>query len=304
MKDKGFPIDRSDVHYNAETQEVTLPREKFDALIGYVRDLVERASAADDERDIAEYRERRAKVSESVLQEMLSDVADLAAKSVSRWLESHSIRQLSERSGIPYASCHRIVSERLGASRVDMETLSRLAGAIRAPEIEIRQRRLSRGEVLRPHGDDSLPREIADWSPNPERQYTQAELREILGKTIQGLSQGFRTVFVLRDVEGLSTEETAAALDLSVPAVKSRLLRARLQLRDRLNSFFHKRESGGSSQGSEGAEKAPLAQPTKTAAKIAFPKLYDNDIRELVDKLRGEESEKVAWSQHSRDAKG
>jgi RNA polymerase sigma-70 factor (ECF subfamily) len=92
--------------------------------------------------------------------------------------------------------------------------------------------------------DDSLPREIADWSPNPEQQYNQSELREILSKTIQGLPPGFRTVFVLRDVEGLSTEETAAALELSVPAVKSRLLRARLQLRERLGKFFQKRETG------------------------------------------------------------
>src|SRR5205823_6446562 len=73
--------------------------------------------------------------------------------------------------------------------------------------------------------EDSVPREVADWSPNPEQQYTQAELREILSKTIQGLPPTFRTVFVLRDVEGLSTEETAEALDLSIPAVKSRLLR-------------------------------------------------------------------------------
>jgi RNA polymerase sigma-70 factor (ECF subfamily) len=83
--------------------------------------------------------------------------------------------------------------------------------------------------------EDSMPREVADWSPNPEQQYSQGELKEILGKTIQGLPAGFRMVFVLRDVEGLSTEETAAALELSVPAVKSRLLRARLQLRERLN---------------------------------------------------------------------
>jgi RNA polymerase sigma-70 factor (ECF subfamily) len=48
-------------------------------------------------------------------------------------------------------------------------------------------------------------------------------------------------VFVLRDVEGLSTEETAEALDLSIPAVKSRLLRARLQLRERLTKYFRKR---------------------------------------------------------------
>jgi len=88
--------------------------------------------------------------------------------------------------------------------------------------------------------DDSVPREVADWSPNPEQNYNQAELREILSRTIQGLPPGFRTVFVLRDVEGLSTEETAEALELSIPAVKSRLLRARLQLRERLNRFFVK----------------------------------------------------------------
>src|SRR5512133_1058617 len=92
--------------------------------------------------------------------------------------------------------------------------------------------------------EDSLPREIADWSPNPEQQYTQGELKDILSRTIQGLPASFRTVFVLRDVEGLSTEETAAALELSIPAVKSRLLRARLQLRDRLTKHFKARNSG------------------------------------------------------------
>ncbi len=93
-------------------------------------------------------------------------------------------------------------------------------------------------------GEDSIPREVADWSPNPEQQYGQAELRDILTKTIQGLPSSFRTVFVLRDVEGLSTEETAEALDLSIPAVKSRLLRARLQLRDRLERYFKRRDGG------------------------------------------------------------
>src|SRR2546427_10702333 len=96
--------------------------------------------------------------------------------------------------------------------------------------------------------DDSVPREVADWSPNPEKQYNQAELREILTKTIQGLPPSFRTVFVLRDVEGLSTEETAEALELSIPAVKSRLLRARLQLRERLSRYFQRRESGDGNQ--------------------------------------------------------
>jgi len=92
--------------------------------------------------------------------------------------------------------------------------------------------------------EGSMPREVADWSPNPEQLYGQSELGDILKKTIQGLPPGFRTVFVLRDVEGLSTEETAEMLELSIPAVKSRLLRARLQLRERLAKYFKSKRSG------------------------------------------------------------
>jgi RNA polymerase sigma-70 factor (ECF subfamily) len=109
------------------------------------------------------------------------------------------------------------------------------------------ERMVSLDEEVRTE-EDSMPREIADWSPNPEQQYNQAELKDILGKTIQGLPPGFRTVFVLRDVEGLSTEETAEALNLSIPAVKSRLLRARLQLRERLNKYFKARKGGESTK--------------------------------------------------------
>ena len=96
--------------------------------------------------------------------------------------------------------------------------------------------------------EDSMPREVAEWAPNPEQLYSQGELKEILSKTIQGLPPSFRTVFVLRDVEGLSTEETADALDLSIPAVKSRLLRARLQLRERLSKYFKNRVGGDGKQ--------------------------------------------------------
>jgi len=101
--------------------------------------------------------------------------------------------------------------------------------------------------------EDTMPREVADWAPNPEQLYKQGELKDILRKTIQGLPASFRTVFVLRDVEGLSTEETAEALDLSIPAVKSRLLRARLQLRERLNKYFRKPKAGadGRSKGGD-----------------------------------------------------
>lgn len=86
--------------------------------------------------------------------------------------------------------------------------------------------------------EGAMPRDFADWGPDPEQQYGQAELAEILHRTAEGLSPGFRAVFALRDLDGLSTEETAEALGLSVPAVKSRLLRARLQLRERLGQYF------------------------------------------------------------------
>jgi RNA polymerase sigma-70 factor (ECF subfamily) len=90
-------------------------------------------------------------------------------------------------------------------------------------------------------GEDTVVREIAAWDPDPEQTFSQDELHTILTEAIDGLAPIYRTVFTLRDVDGLSTEETAEALDLSVPAVKSRLLRARLQLRDRLTRFFKRK---------------------------------------------------------------
>lgn len=90
-------------------------------------------------------------------------------------------------------------------------------------------------------GDDLVTREIAVWENNPEDRYSREELREILGKAINALPPSYRSVFVLRDMEEMSIEETAEALDLSIPAVKSRLLRARLQLRDKLTAFFKKK---------------------------------------------------------------
>ncbi|MCX6586728.1 MAG: sigma-70 family RNA polymerase sigma factor [Acidobacteria bacterium] len=90
-------------------------------------------------------------------------------------------------------------------------------------------------------GEEQVTREIAVWDGDPEQKYGQAELRQILDEAIQSLKPAFRTVFQLRDVEELSTEETAEALELSVPAVKSRLLRARLQLRERLTKVFKRK---------------------------------------------------------------
>ena len=87
-------------------------------------------------------------------------------------------------------------------------------------------------------GEDFVPREIAVWEDNPEQSYSRDEMKDILDKAVEALPPIFRSVFVLRDIEEMSTEETADALGISIPAVKSRLLRARLQLRERLTRFF------------------------------------------------------------------
>ncbi len=89
-------------------------------------------------------------------------------------------------------------------------------------------------------GEETVAREIAVWD-NPEQRYSQEELRAILQQAMDSLPPIFRTVFLLRDVEELSTEETAEALGISIPAVKSRLLRARLQLRDKLTRYFKRK---------------------------------------------------------------
>jgi RNA polymerase sigma-70 factor (ECF subfamily) len=100
-------------------------------------------------------------------------------------------------------------------------------------------REVSLDEDLRTD-EDLLPREVIDWAPNPEQRYSVSELRNILIKTIEELQPILRTVFVLQDIEGLSTVQTAEVLNLSQSAVKSRLWRARLQLRERLNEYFGK----------------------------------------------------------------
>jgi len=92
--------------------------------------------------------------------------------------------------------------------------------------------------------EEPIVREIAVWEDTPESKYSQEELRQILDKAIDSLKPIFRTVFILRDVEELSTEETAEILGLSIAAVKSRLLRARLQLREKLTRVFRRKGDG------------------------------------------------------------
>jgi RNA polymerase sigma-70 factor (ECF subfamily) len=90
-------------------------------------------------------------------------------------------------------------------------------------------------------GEDTIVREIAAWDENPEQRFSREELGGILDTAVESLEPPYRSVFVLRDIEELSTEETADALGLSIPAVKSRLLRARLQLREKLTRYFKRK---------------------------------------------------------------
>jgi RNA polymerase sigma-70 factor (ECF subfamily) len=90
-------------------------------------------------------------------------------------------------------------------------------------------------------GEDTIVREIAAWDEDPERRFSREELGGILDNAIQSLDTPYRSVFMLRDIDELSTEETADALGLSIPAVKSRLLRARLQLREKLTRYFKRK---------------------------------------------------------------
>jgi len=116
--------------------------------------------------------------------------------------------------------------------------------AVNQALMKLRKRRSDRSVSLDEQidtGEDTVVREIAAWDPGPEEQFSRAELEHILSEAIEELAPIYRTVFTLRDVDGLSTEETAEALDLSIPAVKSRLLRARLQLRDKLTRFFKRK---------------------------------------------------------------
>ena len=87
----------------------------------------------------------------------------------------------------------------------------------------------------------SRPRDFADWSGLPEDQLLDQEGRRSLDEAVQHLPDALRLVFVLRDVEGLSIKETAEALGLTEVNVKTRLLRARMRLREHLAAYYAER---------------------------------------------------------------
>ncbi len=96
----------------------------------------------------------------------------------------------------------------------------------------------STDEDVQDDSGDYWPKDYADWRPIPSDNFERKELRNALQKGITALAPKYREVFILRDVQNLSIQETAKALDISEANVKVRLLRARLQLRDVLAPGF------------------------------------------------------------------
>jgi RNA polymerase sigma-70 factor (ECF subfamily) len=103
-------------------------------------------------------------------------------------------------------------------------------------------RKMKRRPFVSLEDDEGLfeDKHAVDWSSLPYKSTENDELKSILDNAISKLSPEYRMIFLLRDIEGLSTEETAEATELSVPAVKSRLHRARAFLRNELNKSFQK----------------------------------------------------------------
>ncbi|MFA5873379.1 MAG: sigma-70 family RNA polymerase sigma factor [Anaerolineales bacterium] len=95
-----------------------------------------------------------------------------------------------------------------------------------------------------PEDDDNsdyFPAQFTDWCCLPEDEFLSSESQAALDRAVQHLPETQRIVFVLRDIEGLSIEETREALNLSETAVKTRLLRARLHLREELSTYYGER---------------------------------------------------------------
>ncbi len=108
--------------------------------------------------------------------------------------------------------------------------------AINSARMRLRKRHGDLWESLDQATEDSdhAPREIAEWREDPEIQYGKEELRARVEQALGGLPPAYRAVLVLRDLRDCSTQETAEILGLSLANVKTRLLRARLMLRERL----------------------------------------------------------------------
>jgi RNA polymerase sigma-70 factor (ECF subfamily) len=114
--------------------------------------------------------------------------------------------------------------------------LMRLRAQRRHPEISTEELPI---DYLDNYGQ--LPAAGENWAKRPDDELQSDELRRRIQKAVDELPEIYRTVFIIRDVEGLSTEETAEVLEISIPTVKTRLHRARLALRDAITRYFDQR---------------------------------------------------------------
>jgi len=101
-----------------------------------------------------------------------------------------------------------------------------------------KHREVSLDEPIEVHDGDDIYREVQDWTFAPDDHAMNSEVRDVLEKAIAELPETLRTVFILREIEGYSTEETAQILGISISAAKVRLHRARLRLRQILTPYF------------------------------------------------------------------
>jgi len=92
--------------------------------------------------------------------------------------------------------------------------------------------------------EDFMPVQFVDWGALPEEVLESEEVKDYLEVAIKDLPESLRVVFILRDIEGLSIKETSEALNLTETNVKTRLLRARLSLREKLSGYFGGQTSG------------------------------------------------------------
>ena len=92
-------------------------------------------------------------------------------------------------------------------------------------------------------GDGQVRIEIADWSGLPEDRLLQSEMKAVLRRAITDLPEKYRSVILLRDIDELSTQETAEILDVTDDVVKTRLHRARLSLRQKVDAYLARRAS-------------------------------------------------------------
>ena len=114
--------------------------------------------------------------------------------------------------------------------------LMRLRAQRRHPEISTEELPV---DYLDNYGQ--VPAAGENWAKRPDDELQSDELRRRIQKAVDELPEIYRTVFIIRDVEGLSTEETAEVLEISIPTVKTRLHRARLALRETITRYFDQR---------------------------------------------------------------